>query len=107
MTFLFMGKNKIIRIKICNNLSIMKHWGIFSLLLLLLFSCTSRDKSRIEEIYSIKLDDAKETTLTYSDIMNIQEWVLLDSLNECIIGDIAKIEEFERENLFGTYTFDE
>ena len=50
----------------------MKHVGIFSFLLLLLFSCTSHDKSKIEEIYSIKLDDVQETTLTYSDIIDIQ-----------------------------------
>ena len=75
----------------------MKHVGIFSFLLLLLFSCTSRDKSKIEEIYSIKLDDVQETTLTYSDIIDIQEWIVLDSLNECTIGDVAKIEEFNKE----------
>ena len=51
----------------------MKHVGVFSFLLLLLFSCTSRDKSKIEEIYSIKLDDVQETTLTYSDIIDIQD----------------------------------
>ena len=67
----------------------MKHVGIFSFLLLLLFSCTSRDKSKIEEIYSIKLDDVQETVLTYSDIIDIQEWIVLDSLNECTIGDVA------------------
>ena len=75
----------------------MKHVGVFSFLLLLLFSCTSRDKSKIEEIYSIKLDDVQETTLTYSDIIDIQEWIVLDSLNECTIGDVAKIEEFNKE----------
>ena len=67
----------------------MKHVGVFSFLLLLLFSCTSRDKSKIEEIYSIKLDDVQETTLTYSDIIDIQEWIVLDSLNECTIGDVV------------------
>ena len=57
----------------------MKYLGIFSILLLLLFSCTSRDKSKIEEIYRIELDDVQETTLTYSDIIDIQEWIVLDS----------------------------
>lgn len=75
----------------------MKYLGIFSILLLLLFSCTSRDKSKIEEIYRIELDDVQETTLTYSDIIDIQEWIVLDSLNECTIGDVAKIEEFNKE----------
>ena len=75
----------------------MKHVGVFSFLLLLLFSCTSYDKSKIEETCSIKLDNVQETTLTYSDIIDIQEWIVLDSLNECIIGDVAKIEEFNEE----------
>lgn len=66
-------------------------------LLVLLFSCTSHEKSKIGTMRNIQLGDVQETILTHSDVMDIQEWILLDSLQECIIGDVAKIEEFNNE----------
>ena len=71
----------------------MKHISII-FLLILLFSCTSRDKSNNEGItYTIKLADNQKTDLKYSDIIDVQKWIALDTLNECIIGDVAKIED--------------
>ncbi|MDE6348451.1 MAG: 6-bladed beta-propeller, partial [Bacteroides sp.] len=64
---------------------------------ILLFSCTSHEKREIRKVHSIKLDDVQETILTHSDIIDIHEWILLDSLQECTIGDVAKIEEFNNE----------
>lgn len=75
----------------------MKHISII-FLLILLFSCTSRDKSNNEGItYTIKLADNQKTDLKYSDIIDVQKWIALDTLNECIIGDVAKIEDFNKE----------
>lgn len=75
----------------------MKHINII-FLLILLFPCTSCSKSGNEgKKYTVKLDGIKETALTYSDIINAQTWIVLDSLNECAIGDVAKIEEFNKE----------
>lgn len=75
----------------------MKQFNIFVLLVLIL-SYTSCNKSGNEsKLCTVKLDDVEDKTLTYSDIIEVQEWIALDSLNECIIGDVAKIEEFNNE----------
>lgn len=67
-------------------------------MVVLILSYTSCNKSGNEsKLCTVKLDDVIDKTLTYSDIIEVQEWIALDSLPECIIGDVAKIEEFNNE----------
>lgn len=81
------------------NYIIMKHNNIVPLIFLVLFfSCTPHNKAKDEKAtHSVKLTDAAKTDLAYSDIIHVDEWIVLDTLDECIIGDVAKIEEFNNE----------
>ena len=70
----------------------MRNFIVLLLLPAVFYSCKFSSKEKKQESCMIKLNDTKQTVLTHEDVMEIKEWVALDSQDDAILGDISRIE---------------
>lgn len=64
-------------------------------LILLITSCVGWESNQGGSKYRLRLEDSSAKVLTQADVMNVIDWIALDTSEMAILGDISKIETYE------------